>query len=182
MARVRIPLNRTKASQLPAVCIVCGAPVDAHVAKLFSWRPSFLSIGFLLGLFMCPAVSLAIAIVGFLSTRRVLVECPVCERHRSYWAWRGFWMTAPLLVITAADLTLSILILTALLPWEVFTYMLFGTAAAIFIWAIFAWTLKLSGVRADEITPDDIRLTGVDRGFAELIRFDHGRNRSAPDF
>jgi hypothetical protein len=183
MARVRIPLNRTKASQLPAVCIVCGADVDAHVAKLFSWRPGFLSLGFWLGLFMCPAVALAIAIVGFLSTRRVKVECPVCERHRSHWSWRAFWTTAPLLVITAADLAVSVLILTtAFLTWDAFSYLLFGTAAAIGIWAVFAKILQNTSVRVDEITDDDIRLTGVDPGFADLLRYERDHDRSAPDF
>jgi len=183
MARVRIPLSRTKASQLPPVCIVCGAAVDARVAKLFSWRPGFLSWGFWLGLFFCQLVALAIAIVGFISTRRVLVECPVCERHRSHWAWRSFWTTAPLLVITATDLTVSILIVTtALSPWEAFSYLLFGTAFAIIVWAIIAKTIQLSGVRVDEITEDDVRLTGVDAGFAELLRFEYRHDRTAPDF
>src|SRR5262245_16413417 len=124
MARVRIPLNRTKASNMPPVCIVCGGDVDTHVAKLFSWRPRFLSLGFWVGLFFCLAVSLAIAIVGFISPRRVLVECPVCERHRSHWAWRSFWMAAPLLVVTATDLTVGILIFANVLPDDAFTYML----------------------------------------------------------
>src|SRR5262245_10728527 len=143
MARVRIPLSRTKASQMPPACIICGGAVDAHVAKLFTWRPPFLSVGFYVSLFVCLPLALIIVVVGFANTRRVLVECPVCERHRGYWAWRSFWTFAPLLVITIADLTLGIMITLGIhgaarwLPDGAFAFLFFGTAAGLFLWAAF---------------------------------------------
>jgi len=182
MARVRIPLNRTKASQMPPACMICGGPVDTHVARLFTWRPPFLSLGFLVSVFFCFPVAIAILVVGFVSTRRVTVECPVCERHRGYFAWRGFWMTAPLLVITSADLTVGLLIVTRVLPEEAFVFLLGGTAAAILVWASLATVLQRTGVRCDEISPDDVRLSGIDRAFADLLHYEHGRRKSAPDY
>src|ERR1051326_2052056 len=124
MARARLPLTKLKAADLPAVCMICARPADAHVTRTFVWRPSWRKIALLISVSIlvpafCILMCLGLAtgwqnaamgcvctipigvapllislIAGFIHPRRCQVECPVCARHRRYWIWRGFWMTA----------------------------------------------------------------------------------------
>jgi len=182
MARVRIPLNRIKAAHMPPVCIVCGQPVDAHVPKTFTWRPSMLSWGFWFCVFFCQPALLLILAVSFMNTRRATVECPMCERHRRYWAWRGFWTVAPLLVITATVLVLGILVLTRRVPDDVVAYMFIGTAVLLLLWAAGAKVVQRSSLRVDEISRDDITLVGAHHAFADHLRTERREQKSAPDY
>src|SRR5947207_3893913 len=171
MARVRIPLNRVKAAHMPPVCIICGQPVDAHVPKNFTWRPSTLSIGFWVCLCAClPAALVILAVGAIMNTRRATVECPMCERHRRYWAWRGFWTIAPLLALTATVLVLGILVLTRRVPDDIVAYMFIGTAVLLGLWALGALVVQRSSLRLVEITRDDITLVGAHRDFADHLR------------
>src|SRR5260221_3841875 len=75
-------------TDLPGVCIKCGAPAVVRKNKQFRWQPPWVSVLILVGLI--PYV-----IVSAILTKRKTVETPLCERHSSYW-----WMY-PLLMTLA---------------------------------------------------------------------------------
>jgi hypothetical protein len=213
MARVRIPLNRTKAANMPPACIVCGGEVDSHVARLFTWRPSSFRVGLfvslaglvpvvivllLLGSFgsgratvgggvclmpVCGAPALVGLIVAFVQTRRVKLECPVCDRHRGYWTWRGFWTFAPLLVVCVTAITFAILFVVRAIDDEALPLLFLGTAAGISLWAFFVWLLQRTGPRVDRIDADDVILLGVHEVFADLLHQErHPRRKPTSNF
>lgn len=212
MPRVRIPLAKTKAADMPPVCMVCGGPVDVHVVRTFTWRPPWMKVGFFVSLVgaipiiapflvigylsnwqrlmgplvcvlpVCSAPAILVLMAGFLRTRRAEVECPLCERHRRYWTWRNFFLFAPLLTLVAMVLTLASLLMARLIPGGVFGYMIVGTGILLFIWAISASLMQRMSVRADEITDDDITLTPVHTVFVDLLRGDRQKQKNAADF
>jgi len=181
MSRVRIPLTATKASDMPPACIICGATVDDHVSRTFTWRPSFVSIGFWVSLVGCFPVALVLLVIGLANTRRATLEVPVCDRHRHYWLWRGFLAFAPLFALAATDLILAILLLTKTVPMTAFPLMLIATALVLLVWALVTSLLRRGGPKAEEITDDDIILAPVHQTFGDLWRFSRRRRGAAAD-
>lgn len=179
MARVRLTLPEARASAMPPVCLVCGGPVAALIPKTFVWRPKWASLGFFLALFACFPIAAILFFVGYLNTRRMTIECPMCDRHRNYWAWRGLWVYGPLFALVIATLVQCALALTEALPYEVssvmFRVMLFGTAFALLAWAVVASLIQNSVIRATEITEDDITLEAVHESFADQVRLARAR-------
>src|SRR5262249_14098460 len=141
-----------------------------------------ISTGFWISVFLCFPLALVFLVVGITNTLRVTVECPVCSRHRGYWTWRGFWLSAPLLGLTVVVLSVGVLIVIRVVDDEAFGYLFAGSAAVLVAWIALATILRQSGVRVVQITEDDITLEGVDPTFAGLLGGDAPRRDSRRDF
>jgi hypothetical protein len=205
MPRIHLTLPETRASAMPPVCVVCGNPVATHVSKEFVRRPLLVrfcfifavSIGLVLlltggirGAFLIrlitfpPAIAAAAiaVIVGWAKTRRITVELPVCDRHRHYWTWRGFWVYSPLLALAVATIALGILMITDVIPGYVFGFLVGGCGLILLLWAVAATILARTGVRPVEFTGDDITLDSVHATFIDMIRLDRYESKGRSEF
>lgn len=169
MPRVRLLSSEVRAGAMPPTCIICGGPAAAFVPKQFVWRPKWISIGFLLLVItLIPAI--VIVILGVIRTRRMTVDCPVCDRHRSYWAWRGFWTYAPLLVLAVTTVVMAVLAINERIPGRVFPFVFLTTAFVFIVWGVTASFIQRTSLKAVEITNDDITLARVHARFLDQIR------------
>jgi hypothetical protein len=154
---------------MPPVCIFCGRPVATFVSKQFIVRPKWASIGFfLLAITLIPA--LVVLIVGAIRTRRMTVDCPVCERHRNYWGWRGFWVYAPIMVLALSTVVLAVLAVNERISNRVFAFFFLGLAFLLLLWALAASIIQRTSLKAIEITDDDITLDRVHAKFLDQVR------------
>src|SRR5262249_46492668 len=158
MPRIRLRLSETRPGTLPPVGIVCGRTATLYVPKTFSWRPNTSPLLSLLVLCLCWPVALALFIVSRSQTRHMTIHTPLCERHRNYWGLRHFWLIVPLLVLVAAVALLAVLTLSELIPHEVYITLFASTIILLALWAAMAMYLNRIGVRADEITDEEIIL------------------------
>jgi hypothetical protein len=143
--------------------------VATFVSKQFVWRPKWVSWSFLL--LLCLAIpGVLLLITGALRTKRMIVDCPVCERHRNYWAWRGFWVYAPLLVLTITTLIMSILAVLERMPGPSFPILFLGVAFLLVIWAVASTIIQRTGIKAIEITDEEITLEPVHAAFLDQVR------------
>jgi hypothetical protein len=170
MARVRLKTVAARPAGLPLVCMVCGRPAEVHVVKNFAWRPAWVATAFRVSLFvLCIPVALVFMAYGYILTRRATIDGPMCERHRNYWLWRGFWFTAPLLVMLIGIVALGILMLRGIVSGERYGLFFLATFGLLLVWAVAAALLRLGSIRVTEITDDEIVLDGVSREFAEAV-------------
>jgi hypothetical protein len=169
MPRIRLQLSEVRAGALPPVCVVCGRTAALYAPKVFSWRPSYSLLLTLLVLCLCWPAAVVVFIVNRSQTRRMTVYTPLCERHRLYWGWRHFWTIVPLLVLVAGVAALAMLMLAEEIPLDRY-FSLFLVAVVLFaVWAASAAYLNKTGVRADEITDDEITLVPVSSAFFDMV-------------
>lgn len=162
---------------MPPACIICGRPVATFVSKQFVWRPKWISWSFVL--LLCLAIpGVLLLILGALRTKRMTVECPVCERHRNYWAWRGFWVYAPLLVLAICTVIMSILALMGQIPATSFPILFLGVAFLLMIWAGAAMIIQRTSIKAINITDEDITLEPVHAAFLDQVRLGRAQVRA----
>jgi hypothetical protein len=180
MTRIRLYAAETRPGGLPPLCLVCGRQAVAHVSRTFSWRPPDISLGFWFSVFVCPPVGLVVFVIGLIRTRRMTVESPVCERHRHYWAWRGFWVAVPILVLAAAVIALGVVALTDKMDEEVFGFLFAGAIGLLVVWAVTVAVLQRTGVRVVRITDEDITLEPVSAEFAAAVRAERQGVRREP--
>ncbi len=201
MARVRLPLSKTRAADLPGVCMICGRAADTHVQRTFVWRPSSLRTGLLVSAAILAPVVLVMLLVGaafrwetagmlclcalpaaaapilislvaaFMRSRHTTVECPVCQGHRRYWVRRGFMLTAPLFVVVGTIITLAMLILMHAIPDFVLPYLFLAALLSLVAWGCVATVVQHNSARAIEITEDELILVAVHAVFADLVRY-----------
>jgi hypothetical protein len=173
MATVKLFADELEEGGLPPVCMRCGAPADVFRPKRFSWGPGWVMALLIAGV-LCSGPLFLVALILLpilLRTRRVVV--PLCGRHRNHWL--------PLAVLLYGGLaTLATLIsLSVLLYWltegqsELAGWLCGGSALLFFCLLFPAAVLQVHTIRAVEITPETITLTGVAREFVRAL--DGGR-------
>jgi hypothetical protein len=182
---------------MPAACMICGGPVATHVTKMFVTRPKWTSIFFFLSAFGCVVFfflilaagaggigmalgicaclpllvgMIAFAVIGTISTRRMAVECPMCERHRGYWVWRGFWVYGTLMVLTIAAIVQAVLALTDSIRGSATAILFLCSCVLALVWAVGSIAIQHFSLKAVAITADDIILTPVHAAFLEQVR------------
>ena len=180
MPRIRLQLSEVRSGALPPVCLVCGRTAALYAPKTFSWRPTTSPLLSLLVLCLCWPVALALFVVSRSQTHQMTVHTPLCERHRNYWGWRHFWMIVPLLVLVAAVAILATLTLSELIPHETYIALFVSTIVLLAVWAATAMYLNKTGVRAEEITDDEIILSPVSSEFFDLVGYER-RARKGPN-
>src|SRR5260221_12686740 len=179
MPRIRWRLSEVRAGALPPVCVVCGRTASLYTPKTFSWRPASSPLLSLLLLCVCWPVAVVLFIVSRSQTRRMTVFTPLCDRHRLFWGWRHFWTIVPLLVLVAGVVALAgLMLLTEAMPLERY-FALFLTIAVLFlVWAVSATYLNKTGVRADEITDDEITLCPVSSQFFDVVTLERNAKKA----
>jgi len=177
MPRIRLRLSEVRPGALPPVCLVCGRTAALYAPKTFSWHPGSSALVSLLVLCLCWPVAVALFIISRSQTRRMTVHTPLCERHRYYWGWRHFWMIIPLLVLVAAVAVLATLTLSEMIPPGMYYALFLSTLALLGLWAVTATYLNKSGVRANEITDDEIILNSVSSEFFDLVAYERGAKK-----
>jgi hypothetical protein len=162
-------------SDLPPVCMACGAPATVRKSKTFSWCPPWVGVLILVGL-------LPYVVVSLVMTKRQAVETPLCDRHKSYW-----WLY-PLVM---ALIFIGLLFLGGLtvasmnnrhtqegnLSGVLCVATLLGLLALLFVVAI----MNSRRIRPTEITDRVIRLTSVSEAFVDAVEADEFGRRSAFD-
>lgn len=170
MARIRLETAEIRPGALPLVCMACGRPAVTHVSKSFTWRPPGVVTAFWISLFVCLPLLPIFLIVGIMQTKSKTLDGPMCERHRHYWGWRGFWFSAPLLVLLIAVVTLGVLLMQKLVPDDVFGLLFVGTAVLLLAWAVTAALMQRNSIRAGEITGDSLTLEAVHSDFVDAVQ------------
>jgi hypothetical protein len=172
MPRIRLQLSEVRAGALPPVCLVCGRPATSYISKSFSWRPpSAIVLSFLI-MCVCLPVALALYIFSRSQMKRMTVHVPLCDRHRNYWAWRAFGTVVPGLVLTGMAIAFAVFNQIKLVP-EVLYFPVFLAIIVMFmIWLALVWFLNKKGVRAEEITDDEIILHSVSLEFHDMVRYE----------
>ncbi|MFL5340644.1 MAG: hypothetical protein ACJ8F7_10880 [Gemmataceae bacterium] len=181
MTRLRLYKEETRPGVLPLICLVCGRPAVVHVPRTFSWSRPWASFILLVVLvFVCFPVGIALVLASVLQTRRMTVDCPLCARHRNYWAWRSSWVVLPLLVLASVVIALAILMMMEHLPLDLFFPVLLTTIVLLGVWTITAVLLSRSVIRPVEITAASITLDPVSPEFAEVVQRERKHGRVAP--
>jgi hypothetical protein len=166
MAAVWLDRFECRYEELPPVCIVCGAEATATSRQTFRWHPPWVIVLILVNLLIW-------AIVALLLTKTMTMDAPVCDEHKGHWFKRKLigWGAVLLgLAVFAGGVAVSVGLaddprFRDVAPWG----FLVG-AVAFLVLLIVAAVVMRSGVRATEITDDDMRLTGVSEGFVEALR------------
>lgn len=94
MAKVRLSYDQCRHDDLPELCARCGKPSELKLKRVFKWHPSWVIILILFGL-------LPFLLVALLTTKRMKVNVPLCEEHRSHWWHPKLFgcLTLPLLLL-----------------------------------------------------------------------------------
>lgn len=166
---------------LPSICMVCGQPATIWVNKTFTYAPDWVKYLYWAGVF--PGV-----IAQQLLQRQMRVSCPFCNehqgsfRHVSKGFQAGVWPAA--IISLALVACFFILFYTelkyyaisaALLLLVVGAAGLFGLALVVLV-TILALISKQKGIKATEITHDEIALLHVADAFVDAVK---GRRRLA---
>jgi hypothetical protein len=158
-------LDRLQGGRLPAVCIICGRKSEDRLVRKLTWRPKSVSILLWLTTCLCPPLVLLAILMSFWDSQFITAELPVCHRHRTYWAWRGFWVFGPLWLVAGVALSLALLILNRILPYADLRLLFLGTGLALISWAIFVAIIRQSSLRLTKVTDDSVELARVAEAF-----------------
>lgn len=153
MARttVRVPATQLAAGDLPAVCVVSGAPADRRVSMTFRWTPDWTWILLLFGIF-------PFFIAQYFATQTIPAVLPVAsDRLRRYRTQRRQVFVG---VIVAVVLVIaSVVSELPALAWLGLASLIYSGAALVVV------TLGWVAAAPDRV-PGHIRLRRVHRSFA----------------
>ena len=172
MAVVELPRDRLACSELPPVCMRCGAPAVVWAEHTFWWYPR--SVDRLVRFWrLCPLVLPLCLILAACYRQRVRVALPLCGRHEGHWsrrAWYTFGGLAGLPVAGAVGLLLG----TSPSDEGQVLFGLFGVgwAVAAILWLVGAAVLRKTGIRLRGVSDRGITLQGVAPAFVEALRVD----------
>ncbi len=166
---------RREADELPDVCLVCGGDATDTIRRDFRWHPSWMYVFLLVGLL--PAVILLL-----LLSKRMAVDCPVCDRHRGHW-WKGNLLAVGL-VLGGFALVIGGLVLGGLatgpnqpMPVWVPVVCVGGLLAGLVSGVVVSGRI----IRPVEITARDIRLTNVSDEFVAALKDKRRADRRGDD-
>src|SRR5262245_2698918 len=94
MATVYLESYDSDVTDLPDLCMKCGAPSSVRKKRTFSWYPPWVGVLLLAGL--VPFV-----IVAVILTKRCRVVVPLCAQHKNHWLMRQLLVLLSLLGILA---------------------------------------------------------------------------------
>ena len=166
MASILIHYWEAEKCLLPKLCIACGEPASASIRRVYTGLPDG-SPAAALGLGLDPigtGVGLAYDLANNL--HRIVVEAPVCRRHRGYWGKRQLLMIVPtfLLIVAALFLGLPDERLT-----EIRAYAGPAVVIGLLVWIPVAVYIRFTMVRYAGMTEDAVCLRGVDGRFAAAL-------------
>jgi hypothetical protein len=174
MASVLLHTNeKGVVSDLPPVCMKCGARAVSHRMTRFSWAPQW--IGWILGLtIFAGLIFFPVAIIlRLLLNRRMWVEAPLCERHQNPWllsritTWGGLAVLLLLAVLTVVLFAVQAGRGAGPEPVSIIAFVI--TLFYFPVWAVVAAMIAQRTIHAGLIRDDAIRLVSVSRAFAEAV-------------
>ncbi|HEY7153245.1 MAG TPA: hypothetical protein VH575_04725 [Gemmataceae bacterium] len=175
MTTVRLESYDGEITDLPDLCMQCGAPSSLRKSKKFAWFPPWIWIL----LFVCGL--LPFAIVALIMTKRRTVNVPLCEEHKNHWMWRQAIVVGSFLALFAIGFVAYISLIDEQPGGNgnPFAGMLcLGVVIGLIIWLIAAVSLHVTSIRPTEITDTSITLAGVSEAFVQEYE---GEWRPAPE-
>ncbi|HVK11589.1 MAG TPA: hypothetical protein VM597_22650 [Gemmataceae bacterium] len=167
MARVRLSSYECSRNLLPDVCMFGGEPASERKPKSFSWHPGWVWVLVLLS----PLIAFIVAII---LTKRMAVRVPVCAEHAGYWFRRNLILVGSFALVSALGVA-GVAYVSNQPPGpkdDLAGWVCGGGVVLFFAWLIAAMVYSARGVRPDEITDRNIRLTGVHEGFIDALEED----------
>jgi hypothetical protein len=125
-------------------------------------------------------------IVSLVLRKTMLVQAPMCNRHRSHWRWRTIVSIGGLLVVLMIGMTTAILGMVlqpnTRLQENLWFAACFGSLFLVVLWVFPAAILQATSIRPNEITDEFIVLLRLSPGFctAERDRRKAEEQRRAP--
>ena len=178
MAQINVTRYECELGLFPALCVQCGAPSAASVARPLPVAPAgrgwrWLFPVFLMLYLAVPAVLVLVVFVG----RPPTVGVPVCDAHRGHWAWRYrvrsriLW---PLVVVASLAVQAACLASWILTPW----FYAHAAAGVLMVGLVIdISTVGRREVRLVRGSPTEVRLTNVHPDFVNALIEDRARDR-----
>lgn len=166
MARIRLREAETKAERLPEVCMACGQPAAAYVAKTFRWYPEWIGVFILLGV-------LPFWIMAAIMSKYMTVEVPLCEKHGRYFTTRLIALSVIVALIFLIPITVAIFALAVSDRDQAGNSL--AAALCIFVPCIIVGVIVIyfiqnRMIRPKEITDRNITLIRVHEDFVEAMQ------------
>jgi hypothetical protein len=181
MALVRLDRYEVERNRLPEVCMRCGAAATLMKDRTFSWHPPWVDWFIILGLVLFWPLLIVGIILSSSMTKRMRVTVPLCEGHKNHWLWRKWFIYGGLLGVACLGFgAMAFLISTGPQDPDLQTlagWTCAGSALVGLIWLIAAAIVEKGGIRASEITDEQISLIRVSPAFVEAL----GRERDEED-
>ena len=168
MAEIRLRIAEAE-RKLPRVCVCCGDEATLTKPKKMSWHPQWLFVLVLFGLIGI----IVYAILAATMSKRVLLQTPLCERHRYHWTARSMAIGISFLLLIPVFVGAIVMSFMSDVRggWaETLVGPLWLTVLALFVgWLIFMVVVQQTAVRTKEITDREIVLQGVSAEFVEAM-------------
>jgi hypothetical protein len=162
--KLRSDLGR-EITDLPPVCMACGAPATVRKSKTFSWQPPWVGILILLGLW--PYV-----IVSMLMTKRQRVATPLCDKHSTYWWLYPTILLLGILAFIGAGIVGGVTMEgggRGQGPNPISGLLCIASVMGFLILLVVAVVMNLMRIRPKEITDRYIHLTAVSQEFVDAL-------------
>jgi hypothetical protein len=157
-----------KELDLPWVCMCCGNEAQVEKPKKFRWYPPWVFFFLLLGL-----IGLLVYIIVSNSLTKVRsIRAPLCFAHANHWLWRtaAAWGSFLLVLVLIAGTVTAAVALERQRPrpgMEGFVCVIIPLLLV--AWLIFLLIMRLTAIRATEITDRSITLTNVAGRFVDAV-------------
>ena len=178
MATVYLESYDSDVTDLPDLCMKCGAPSLVRKKRTFSWYPPWVGVLLLAGL--VPFV-----IVAVILTKRCRVVVPLCEQHKNHWLMRQLLVLLSLLGILALGFAATLAVGAASKSGskgdDLFGLVCMGWVFLLIGWVVLAVIVQSTSIRPKEITDTSIRLTSVSEEFARACAEEMPRSRERLD-
>lgn len=158
---------------LPPLCMACGQPATIWVNKTFTYVPDWVNYLYWAG--VLPGV-----IAQQLLQKQMRVSCPFCNEHQNSFRYvskgfqAGVWPAAIISLVLVACFFILFYSefkpdISAVLLLVAGTTVLFGLTLVVLA-TIFALISKHKGIKATEITYDEIALLHVADAFVDTVK------------
>lgn len=163
MAQLRLDLHDA-VSEMPAVCMRCGEPATViKTAKLW-WHPAWVWVFIVFGY-------LPYWLVANWLAKWAEVQAPFCPRHQWHWISRFVVVMGSFLLFVAILVGALMLVVDMAQPRQdqALKFLGIGAVVLIVVWFLIFISAANTGIRAKEITGEEILLYGVSDEFVAAM-------------
>lgn len=165
MASIKITSYECRKDLLPGICMKCGQPATVRVSHRFAWHPPWVPVLILVNL-------LIYAIIAMILTKRMTVNMPMCDEHRTYWRKRALWTWLTFAIVVLGSISGIGFLQTINPPQrdEYFSYVCFGSVIGFVAWIILLVVLQSTAIKPKMITEHSITLVKVHQDFIDQLK------------